>query len=284
MSWLKFDLTTPEKPEVFAITAALGYEDPDLTVGKLLKVWRWFDQHTENGDAPSVTPALLDRLIGVTGMTQAMLDVGWMEEIDGGLRVPHFERHNGASAKKRALNKDRNEKFRNRVNSEESRDAKRDAKRDARSVTEASLEKRREEKRRDTVFDSNTATTAKPKRARSKLAEPIERPGGVSEQVWADFLSHRAAKRAPVSATVIDGIQREANIAGMTLERALATCCERGWQGFKAEWLREDSPINGARRGRQMTTEEYNAAAAEQWLAGSGGAFYPPNDGRTIDG
>lgn len=101
--WLKFDLSTPEKPEVFAITAALGWDDPDLTVGKLLKMWRWFDQHTVNGNAPSVTLSLLDRLIGVTGFGAAALQVGWLVEFEGGLCLPHFDRHNGKTAKDRAL-------------------------------------------------------------------------------------------------------------------------------------------------------------------------------------
>lgn len=103
MAWLKFDVTTPEKPEVLAITIAMGWEDPDLTVGKLFKIWRWFDQHTVDGNAPSVTSALLDRLIGVTGLTQAVADAGWMIIHQGGLTLPNFETHNGKTAKDRAL-------------------------------------------------------------------------------------------------------------------------------------------------------------------------------------
>jgi hypothetical protein len=102
--WLKFEANTPEKPEVLAITIELGFDDPDLTVGKLLKVWRWFDQHTVNGNAASVTPALLDLLIGVTGITQAMANVGWLHINEGGgIDLPNFERHNGKTAKDRAL-------------------------------------------------------------------------------------------------------------------------------------------------------------------------------------
>jgi hypothetical protein len=101
--WLKMEINTPEKPEVLAITVALGWDDPDLTVGKLFKVWRWFDQHTINGNAKSVSAALLDRLIGVTGLTQAMVNVGWLIVTDDGVSLPNFDRHNGETAKKRAL-------------------------------------------------------------------------------------------------------------------------------------------------------------------------------------
>lgn len=101
--WIKFEANTPEKPEVFAITVALGWDDPDLTVGKLMKVWRWFDQHTIDGNAPGVTLALLDRLIGVSGLSKALCDVHWLTANDAGLLLPNFERHNGKTAKDRAL-------------------------------------------------------------------------------------------------------------------------------------------------------------------------------------
>jgi hypothetical protein len=59
----------------------------------------------------------------------------------------------------------------------------------------------------------------------------------LSPQVVADFKALRKAKKAAITVTAIEGIRREASKAGVTLERALAICCERGWTGFKAEWL-----------------------------------------------
>lgn len=103
MSWLKFDCATPEKPEVFAITQALGFDDPDLTVGKLLKVWRWFDVHSVDGTTKNLSASLLDRLVGCNGLSQAMVDVGWLIVIDGSLCLSNFDIHNGSTAKGRAL-------------------------------------------------------------------------------------------------------------------------------------------------------------------------------------
>lgn len=100
--WLKMDSSTPEKPEVLAITARMGWDDPDTTVGKLFRVWRWFDQHTTDGNAPRVTSALLDRIAGVTGFAAAMQAEGWLVVSESGLSLPKFDRHNGATAKARA--------------------------------------------------------------------------------------------------------------------------------------------------------------------------------------
>lgn len=100
--WLKFECSTPDKPEVLAITAKMGWDDPDLTVGKLFRVWRWFDQHTTNGNASGVTTVLLDRIAGATGFAQAMEISGWLTVTAEGLELPNFEKHNGATAKSRA--------------------------------------------------------------------------------------------------------------------------------------------------------------------------------------
>lgn len=60
---------------------------------------------------------------------------------------------------------------------------------------------------------------------------------GIDPKVVADFRKLRASKKAPITETAVDGIRREAAKAGVTLEAALRTCCERGWTGFKAEWV-----------------------------------------------
>ncbi len=100
--WIKMECSTPDKPEVLAITGRMGWDDPDLTVGKLFRVWRWFDQHTAEGNADSVTLALVDRISGVTGFAQAMQSVGWLEADEHGVRLPNFGRHCGKTAKTRA--------------------------------------------------------------------------------------------------------------------------------------------------------------------------------------
>lgn len=73
---------------------------------------------------------------------------------------------------------------------------------------------------------------------------------GVSSQVAADFMALRQKLRAPVTKTAVAGILRESEKAGMTLEASLAMCCERGWRGFKAEWVNGNAAPNGAGRKR----------------------------------
>jgi hypothetical protein len=69
---------------------------------------------------------------------------------------------------------------------------------------------------------------------------PLNRPLEVPEQVWTDWLALRKAKKAPVTATVLEGAQKEANKAGMPLESFLRLWCARGSQGLQAAWLKAD--------------------------------------------
>jgi hypothetical protein len=100
--WLKMEVGLPEKPEVWQIAGIVGI-DADSVVGKLLKVWRWFDAHTEDGNAAGVTYPLVDHVAGVTGFAEAMALCGWLIQNGSVMSVPHFDRHNGKTAKNRAL-------------------------------------------------------------------------------------------------------------------------------------------------------------------------------------
>ena len=72
---------------------------------------------------------------------------------------------------------------------------------------------------------------------REKKAPKVATPDGVSDSVWQDFKAIRKAKRAPITPRVLQSLKAEADKAGWPLEKALAECCVRGWQAFKAEWL-----------------------------------------------
>jgi uncharacterized protein YdaU (DUF1376 family) len=76
-------------------------------------------------------------------------------------------------------------------------------------------------------------TNHKPKRETAIAVCPVN----VEESVWSDFLALRKAKKAPVTVTALAGIKREADKANWSLARAITECVERGWTGFKAEWV-----------------------------------------------
>jgi hypothetical protein len=72
-----------------------------------------------------------------------------------------------------------------------------------------------------------------------KKATVVACPDFVEQQVWDDFLSIRKAKNAPMSETALRAIEREAKKAGWSLNMAISESVSRGWQSFKAEWVKE---------------------------------------------
>jgi DNA-binding transcriptional ArsR family regulator len=68
----------------------------------------------------------------------------------------------------------------------------------------------------------------------------LARPDDVSESVWSDFLLIRKTKKSALTETALAGIRAEANKAGLTMDEALAMCCTRGWQSFRADWVKPE--------------------------------------------
>lgn len=140
--WLKVETCTPDKPEVIGIADILGIA-PAHAFGSLFLIWRWFDQHTVEGNASFVTKVTIDRLAGNAGFADAMQRVGWLIcNDDGTVAVPHFDRHNGETAKQRALTAKRVAKSKAKSNGKGSEEG--NAK-----VTDSALP--REEKRREDI-------------------------------------------------------------------------------------------------------------------------------------
>ena len=68
----------------------------------------------------------------------------------------------------------------------------------------------------------------------------VEKPEGVSDVLWRSYKELRKQKRAPLTTAAFEGLKREAKSAGMTIAEVFQISCERGWAGFKAEWITDD--------------------------------------------
>jgi hypothetical protein len=110
--WIKVDITTPDKPEIDHIASLLNL-DHDSILGKCVRIWIWADLQSIDGNALSVTESFLDRLTYCPGFASALRDVGWLSGQNGKLSIPNFDRHNGQTAKNRALTGKRVQKSRN---------------------------------------------------------------------------------------------------------------------------------------------------------------------------
>ena len=77
---------------------------------------------------------------------------------------------------------------------------------------------------------------------------------GISGQLAKDFITHRKAKKAPITETVMNGFLREANKAGLSVAESVAISIERNWQGFKATWYLKDKELQSIKQPQSSNT------------------------------
>jgi hypothetical protein len=117
--WLEWCKGLVRKVEVLKIAARLNIRPTDAA-GTLMVLMEWVDENVrefdEHGNAHVTLSALpssaLDVTAGTPGFISAMKEVGWIEEKDGELTFIHVGRHNGQTAKDRALTRRRVSKHR----------------------------------------------------------------------------------------------------------------------------------------------------------------------------
>jgi len=115
--------------------------------------------------------------------------------------------------------------------------------RELRRETEMKRVSKRKRNGDETRSETETETETKTEKRKDKVKSITSpsAPSDVSPQVWEDWKAMRKAKRAAVTSTAVAGIRKEAASIGMSLEEALRMCCERGWAGFKAEWVNKQA-------------------------------------------
>lgn len=100
--WIKMRDDLTEDPAVVSIGAAAGLDEFSV-VGRLHALWAWADKHSIDGNAVSVTPSWIDRKVACVGFASAMIEARWLESDGKTVTFPRFDRHNGETAKKRAV-------------------------------------------------------------------------------------------------------------------------------------------------------------------------------------
>jgi hypothetical protein len=109
------------------------------------------------------------------------------------------------------------------------------------------------------IIINNNNTTQKQvaiKKPKPAALEILAGVDGLSQQVAEDFLAVRKAKRAPLTATALALIASEAGKAGITTAQAIAIATARGWQSFKAEWVKSDDGKTYAERTQDFHDQQ----------------------------
>lgn len=143
MSWIKMRTNLSTDPRVLGLSHTLGVHRSQV-IGGLFMLWAVADQHSEDGNLPGYTAAVIDEMVGMPGFSQALAAPwpAWLTICAGGVIIARFDEHNAASAKQRAQAAVRASRSRHAETVTGVQQG-----RHAASVTETRSEKRREEKK-----------------------------------------------------------------------------------------------------------------------------------------
>lgn len=169
--WIKIEHTTPDKPEIDAISESLGI-DPDHALGILVRLWIWADQQTVKGNAVSVTKKAIDRRARIEGFSDAMIESGWLACDSSGLTFVNFGRHNGQTAKQRAVTAKRVSKHKVKSNGDGNGDGNGD------SVSESLKER---------YLELELELDSKKKNTKKKKASIPENYSDTFEEFWSAY-------------------------------------------------------------------------------------------------
>jgi hypothetical protein len=248
--WIKMRTLLANDPAVIAIALDLDKSEFEI-VGMLHHLWSWADSQSQDGHIKRVTEKWIDRYVHQSGFAKSMSDVGWLVIENDGITFPSFDKHNGESAKKRAEAAERKRISRANKSSGVVTDASQIS--CDKSVTRE--EKRREEKIQDQK--QKHCAQGKPERVKSITLKQLVGMG-VDEQHAKDWLVVRKSKRATLTPTALEGVQREAYKAGITLAQAIERAANNNWAGFKASWQEVNHGTNtgGGRQGSPSLVEQ----------------------------
>lgn len=144
--WIKWSKGLTRKMEILQISARL-HVSPTQAAGTLMQLMEWLDENVslfdDDGNAHVTLGPLqsssLDSMLGLTGFMEALAEVGWVKLQNDVLIFVHAGRHNGQTAKSRAVTNRRVARHRESINADGVTPVTREA------LQNALPEKRREE-------------------------------------------------------------------------------------------------------------------------------------------
>lgn len=251
-NWIKVEVITPDKPEIYLISEKLNI-DPDMVLGKLIRLWVWADQQIANSNAASVTDGeqgenksnavvlnkiAIDRIAFMPGFADALIHAGWLIQEGDSLYFNNFEKHNGKNSKKRALTNERVAKLRD---VKRGGNAKSNAGCNAGNVTEGDQKELPEEEEEEDIKELKDPPLNPPKGKKgSEKFNPlsVELPNWLSSSLWTEWVDFRRQLKKPIKTPkgATESIKRlgEYREQGHTPESVIRHCIANEYQGLYA--------------------------------------------------
>lgn len=206
--WIKVEQATVDKPEVLRLADLLGW-DRRQALGLLVEFWCWLDKNL-SASCPDfvrhISKKSLDEVLHVQGFASSLEVIGWAKFDDerSVMHIINAERHNGNTAKTRAL------------------DAKR------------KKEKRHENVREMSGSQPDKNGTREEKRREEVKPIGIELPDWVPKDAWLGYVEMRSKKHPltdrakALELKKLESLKAQGHDPRVVLDTATAKC----WRGL----------------------------------------------------
>lgn len=182
--WIKMRVDLADDPAVIAIASRLKVSENEV-VGCLHRLWSWADRHTEDGTVTMIDVAWVDGYVKRRGFADALEAAGWLRRDGDGFLLPGFQKHNGETAKTRALATRRKKQARSDVTILSRKQRDKNGTENGQNCDESAT---REEKRRDSLtpsgFSPPPSVTRPGQKPDADKSAKGEKPGATIGDWW----------------------------------------------------------------------------------------------------
>ena len=100
--WIPWVVGLQQKSEVIRMARACNVTVLEMAA-RCMVVWVWAQDQTVDGMIKGLSPPDVSATVGIAGMGEAMVTVGWLVDVGDAILFPNWKRFNGRSAKQRLL-------------------------------------------------------------------------------------------------------------------------------------------------------------------------------------
>jgi hypothetical protein len=193
MSWIKIEHDLVTSPKFVTVASRLRHGRVTV-LGACVTLWMIADKHAVEDRLYSLTLEGLDALVDLPGFGSAMAEVGWIRVYPDCLEVVDYQRHNGPTAKARAMDARRASRYRHGAVTVERDETVTKNKRKSKNKNKELIPPLPPKGDAEQIADENNSAHYDPKTA--PLPEDLDTPD--FRQAWADWWVYRRERRLPV--------------------------------------------------------------------------------------
>lgn len=214
--WIKLEKSLESDPRVLRMARAIesrnggALQGVTVVIGALSRIWMLADSHADSDDFLSMTEDELNDWIGVPDFCSLMPDCWLVVDDDGGVKLPHFQAHNGIQAKSKAQAAQRQEKHRKKL-------------------SRMSVTPRNGGALPDQDQDQDHTKTIKKK---SVVSFDVTKIDGLDMGAWVSWVEYRAAIKKPLKPVSMEAAAKKLAGYGPDQKAVVDQSIANTWQGL----------------------------------------------------